>query len=220
MRQSNKYLTHKSLTLLFHSCLLFLSWVNFSSSCSHTFLFFLFFFLSLFITINIIRRRRTTASSSSFVWIKKTTSSETGGGETVFVLSASLLIKRLVFSSSSTTTARKMGRKKIQISRITDERNRQVKFSLFAFIALLESSLPILQEFVDLLLLLLLTCCSFSHVTCLSFIYVLDLGHFHETQVWSDEEGIRVECPVWLWNRTHHLQLYQQTFPICEYRHG
>ena len=46
MRQSNKYLTHKSLTLLFHSCLLFLSWVNFSSSCSHTFLFFLFFSLS------------------------------------------------------------------------------------------------------------------------------------------------------------------------------
>jgi hypothetical protein len=40
-------------------------------------------------------------------------------------------------------------------------------------------------------------------------------GDLHETQVWVDEEGLRVERVVRLRDLCHHLQLQQQVVSVC-----
>ena len=32
-------------------------------------------------------------------------------------------------------------------------------------------------------------------------------SYIHQEKVWFDEESLRAECVVWLWDRRHHLQL-------------
>lgn len=72
-----------------------------------------------------------------------------------------------------------MGRKKIQISRITDERNRQV--NLLIDRSLLCCSILFIEHFV------------FDSISTLNSV---TLGHVHETKIWSDEKSIRTKCSM------------------------
>ena len=40
----------------------------------------------------------------------------------------------------------------------------------------------------------------------------------HQAEIWSDEESLRAECSVRLWDRRHHLQLPQQGIFIIVWR--
>lgn len=45
-------------------------------------------------------------------------------------------------------------------------------------------------------------------------------GDVYKEEVWSDEEGVRTERSLRLWNRSHHLQPFQQVVSVCEHWHG
>ena len=113
-----------------------------------------------------------------------------------------------------------MGRKKIQISRITDERNRQV-----------EKTLKIIA-----IVLVVIMMASMINTVVAMVVAVMELGrtkmanscsdtqtipgNVQQAEVRGDEEGVRVVHPVRLRDRPHHLLQQQQVVPVRQHRHG
>lgn len=101
-----------------------------------------------------------------------------------------------------------MGRKKISITRINDERNRQVGL-------IVQKKKIVIQNGIGDALF-----CGYVNFYIWNVYIKLSTGDIHQKKVWSDEEGIWAECAVWLWDCSDHLHLQQQAVPVRQLWHG
>ena len=111
----------------------------------------------------------------------------------------------------------KMGRKKIQISRITDERNRQVgktlKIIRIVVVVIMVASM------ITTMVAMVLVVMGLGRTKIVALIKTIP-GHVQQAEVRGDEEGVRVVHPVRLRDRPHHLLQQQQVVPVRQHRHG